>query len=443
MSCIIHYNQFERGEKLVDVTEQTFATLVECKSIRESLGGDNHHIQQCKFIPDTFNQELKYHRQCYQKFTYAKTLAKRKICKEPRKQRLSNRFVADSQNEAKRRKVELSTLFPEHCMFCEKVRITVNKKEQYPKRIETKIAENSVLNAANLRSDVTMLGMINGIDLIAKEFRKHEKCYRDYTRVLFETSTNRTGEEVYDKGNFLDVCSVIDNDVLAERKCISMQTLINIYGIGDGTKQYRRLLKNRLMNKYGNDIIFLSPEYHSTQVIISRKCLECSTISKSIEYSNEFILKKASSLLKQTVADKLAATNETAWPPTVKDLQGDDRKPPTELKQFFKYLFYKENSSSNMASRVERWINSLCSDVMFMFSRGKFLSLKHVSLGLGMHSITGKKEPIVTLHKLGHSISYDQVARIETAQAELVNHLQNSSLELPLQPAFVGAKVTE
>ena len=153
---------------------------------------------------------------------------------------------------------------------------------------------------------------------------------------------------------FLEVCSVIDNDVLIEYKCISMQTLINIYGIGDGTKQYRRWLKNRLTRKYGDDLIFLSPEYHSTQVVICRKCLECSTMSKSIEYSNELILTRAASLLKQTVTEKLDATNETSWPPTVKDLQGDDRKPPIELKQFFKYLFNKENSSNNTAGRVER-----------------------------------------------------------------------------------------
>ena len=36
------------------------------------------HIQQCHNISDIFIDELVYHRKCYQKFTYSKTLIWRK-----------------------------------------------------------------------------------------------------------------------------------------------------------------------------------------------------------------------------------------------------------------------------------------------------------------------------------------------------------------------------
>ena len=149
MSCIIHYHQYSSDEKLVFVTEKTFVTLVECKSIRESLGGDNHHIEQCDLIPETFNQELKISSTMLTKIYICQNFSQKETIKRTKAEATtSNRVVACR-------------------MFCENVCITVNKKEQYPKRIESKLAENSVHTSANLRSDFTMLGMIDGIDLIA------------------------------------------------------------------------------------------------------------------------------------------------------------------------------------------------------------------------------------------------------------------------------------
>ena len=40
--------------------------------------------------------------------------------------------------------------------------------------------------AARLKSDEGMLLEIHEVDLIAKEFKKHDKCDRDYTRLIYE-----------------------------------------------------------------------------------------------------------------------------------------------------------------------------------------------------------------------------------------------------------------
>ena len=64
---------------------------------------------------------------------------------------------------------------------------------------------------------------------------------------------------------------------------------------------------------------------------------------------------------------------------------------------------------------------------------GKFISAKHASIGLGLHSITGMKIPITIMERLRHSIMYDQVNQIETAQAELVQCFQSLNLNLPSQ----------
>ena len=50
-SCIIHYDFLSTSDKLTSLSEVSFQTLTECKKIRESLGGENHHEEQCKGIP--------------------------------------------------------------------------------------------------------------------------------------------------------------------------------------------------------------------------------------------------------------------------------------------------------------------------------------------------------------------------------------------------------
>ena len=53
---------------------------------------------------------------------------------------------------------------------------------------------------------------------------------------------------------------------------------------------------------------------------------------------------------------------------------------------------------------------------------------------MGLHSITGQKLPIQMLSRLGHSVDYNTVCEIETAQAEIA--LKNVEVNpLKLRPA--------
>jgi hypothetical protein len=50
-----------------DSCPNTFETLLEWKKIRESLGSENHHVDQCNKIPENLGEiEYFYHRKCFQ-----------------------------------------------------------------------------------------------------------------------------------------------------------------------------------------------------------------------------------------------------------------------------------------------------------------------------------------------------------------------------------------
>ena len=61
--------------------------------------------------------------------------------------------------------------------------ITVKGRKQFPKTLKTAQACETVKLAAKLQKDEELLCAIVEEDLIAKEFKMHAKCCRDYTRI--------------------------------------------------------------------------------------------------------------------------------------------------------------------------------------------------------------------------------------------------------------------
>ena len=115
--------------------------------------------------------------------------------------------------------------------------------------------------AAELRNYESMIAAIANESLIAKEFKKHYQCYRDYTRIVptnnSESSFNK--ERIYEKGDYKAVCQITDKEILRNHKCISMDVSLEKYGIGLSSKlQYRNLLKNRLIATYGCYLFLLN-----------------------------------------------------------------------------------------------------------------------------------------------------------------------------------------
>ena len=84
--------------------------------------------------------ELVYHRECYQKFTYTKTLLKRKSQENLATPRLSKRVRMTPESKTS---VTKKQLFPSCCYFCKKNRITVNKSEEKPTNILTNETQES------------------------------------------------------------------------------------------------------------------------------------------------------------------------------------------------------------------------------------------------------------------------------------------------------------
>ena len=96
---------------------------------------------------------------------------------------------------------------------------------------------------------------------------------------------------------------------------------------------------------------------------------------------------KTAELFHKRVLDAISTSSDMSRPPDVDSLK--KCKPPETLEAFYRNLlgFNKQTEKS------VRIVNSLCSDVLYNISNGKFLTLKHTTIGLGLHSLTGMKAP--------------------------------------------------
>ena len=149
------------------------------KSIRESLAGKNNHADHCQLIPEEIDpvQHGIHLVPCCKKFTLI--LSKEK-----------DRSSANSNNEGlvteprlKRAKIShVSNVYPMECNFCKNYRKMKKNKIHFPKTVRTDKAVQTIKDAAESKEDQSLYFEIKDADLIAREFKYHEHCYKGYTR---------------------------------------------------------------------------------------------------------------------------------------------------------------------------------------------------------------------------------------------------------------------
>ena len=66
---------------------------------------------------------------------------------------------------------------------------------------------------------------------------------------------------------------------------------------------------------------------------------------------------------------------------------------------------------------LKRKILSICQDIVFLVSRGRKYTPKHVGIGVTVHQATRSKDLVQLLHAAGYSISYETVLRLDNAIA--------------------------
>ena len=137
--------------------------------------------------------------------------------------------------------------------------------------------------------------------------------------------------------------------------------------------------------------------------MISKKYLETQTMPQVLGSSESNTIKKPQLFFVKLSRRLLTNQRHCHGPSTIESLRKDDRNAPDILKLFYENLLSPANVHHGTSLTAERLIDSFSQDIMYAVSKREFLTLKHGSVGLVLHNLTGQKFPLHVLSRLGIS----------------------------------------
>ena len=161
-----------------------------------------------------------------------------------------------------------------------------------------------------------MMDAIDGVDIMLKNFRKHESCWRQYVSVL------RKVEKVKTEDPYYVVRMAIQETVLGRKICMSLDTLLELLGITKHDASTRKVMKKWVKRNFEHEVMFLSGEEKKGQLIISKTCLDdigrgVKVLHNTVPLTNETSLRHASLVLRRMILHHTENSSPLPWPPRV------------------------------------------------------------------------------------------------------------------------------
>ena len=276
-------------------------------------------------------------------------------------------------------------LYPKECNICSKFRVQHRNKKFEPYKIATYDTQRTIKAAANAK-DKKLYSEIESLDLIAKEFKVHAHCYQNFTRGFSDgssTSSSTKTAPAYDSGDFDAVKEIISNEVISLGKAVSMKNLHVVYGLSIEDTRYRSKLKQRIINLFGDKLLFLNPSVGNGEVVVSAECLDGGS------FCEQDVIKKAANIIRDRILKKFKDVAELNWPPTTEELSSNARQPPDLVYTFLNHLMKLDGNHASLSYNPARLVESYAHDLVHGVTRGKVMQKKHFLLGLGLHNLTG------------------------------------------------------
>ena len=382
----------------------------------------NHHKKQCDSVPENIDQSKHgiHLEPCYKKCVLI-------LSQEKASSNEENSFLVPLGQSASRLiKVLRAISILKNACFA---RGTVKHKgkEHIPLTITTMSAVAKIKEAAESKNE-SLYYEIKDVDLIAKKFKYHAFCYKDFVRQERPSQCQGQADSGSLKGDFEALIDCIQKIALSQNQAVSMSLLHEMYGIHKQDTRYRNKLKNRIQSYFPEKLFFVSVSKTVPEVVISKEGINSHTL-----FNNpDFVIKKASESLRSDILDYAKNMPTLKWPPYIEDLTSEAMQPPQSLVLFLSQLLKANQHFESYA--VKRLVESYSSDLIHGVTRGKVLTAKHFVLSLGLHNITGQKKPVQIINRLGHCLEYNVTCEIETAHAEASQQQYADSGVLPVRP---------
>ena len=320
-------------------------------------------------------------------------------------------------------------------MFCDKtIKTCANGTKEYLGIIQTKQAEQKIIDVANTLMLTNVLVKIAGIDLIAKEAKFHHSC-RAQLAIKSDRrkkSLSPIPEEPVNIALPLEcVCDYVEREVIKSKRPEHLTSIYDRYNdicteleiIPSITKvqYFGEVLKKRFPDR----IILHSPACKMSGVIVHSSDIDYASIKVVYDFksSPEGQVTQAALLLRQALrkVEKEPLTD----PLTIDALEKGEGTPPGLVKTFFGVLLGGPDSRMHSES-VKHRADSISHDALFIVKHGVLKPAKHILTAMSLKSLTGSKKIITMLNKFGSCLNYHAVEELETELAHAILERQLS-----------------
>lgn len=382
-------------------------------------------------LPEQYTAEIGYHYECRRKYTKIHRIVKPEES-EPEKRKSQRLEVVEkkSNDESNNGLTFNSTtpgLFPNNrCQLCPlKGPKTINGRREFVSICQTDLAAANVLKAAEEKDDAALLTQIRGVDLKAKEAHWHKSCYKKYIQCLQpdrektdKSTADRTNDALLANKAFELLRSYIQYNIIDLE---SSEKLSDLYSrFMNSLKQLKsdviyqqRYLREKIEKQFPDSLKFVK---HSNKegLVVSHISL---SDSEALRYADlDHISSKEVAIhfrrLMWKYATECPRLSSKLTPESLN--KGDDIAPYlSEIKRFL-CIFCGVENPEKLSPHLERRIDSLLDEMVFIASNGRIKPGKHIVMGLSVKSMTGCVKLITILNRLGSSISATFVDQFET-----------------------------
>uniref|UniRef100_UPI00358F0FB3 uncharacterized protein n=1 Tax=Myxine glutinosa TaxID=7769 RepID=UPI00358F0FB3 len=354
--CVIHCSD-DDSNLISPQNFESWKTLLRAAEIRQHAS----LLDIAKGLCEGEIPQVQYHRKCRSIFTMKKLLDA--IVKKG----TSVDSVEDSSRRPSRTAPELSRVYPDKCIFCEKS----SKYLKGQKTRETLVqcsevrAGDQIRKAATRKLDHSILA-ITSRKLVAAEGHYHRSCYRAYTRVNFAANMD-VGEgqednteaqyEVAERDSYEQLFSYIRNEMFPNPEVLPMtdlmsrlQTYMESFGVNQVRDSTKKHLRHTLEHELAGSLhIFPNDKGKLLVYPDSLSMLELAKTTHSLK--TELQHARAAKCENVITKSALQIRNEIkkqdssqVWPPNVKQ---DKTIIPETLTQFLQALLSGDSECTN------------------------------------------------------------------------------------------------
>lgn len=434
--CVIHIDQ-DTTDPIIHFTEETWAKVQTAKITRLKNIGSSKYSTLCHELGSEYNAKTDgYHSKCYKNFTATKKTKESSVSIVPI---YSGVLRSDASSSVSTPSEVLDAV----CIFCDHERKKIKGKHEYLSNVETFEAQETIKDSANILEDVEFLAKYESLDFIAKEAKYHESCKKNYiarSERIRKTSSAKKTELAEERNVHADAFKLlseyISSFIINEQRCEFISSLLDQYrsimtgfGIVDSSYTLQKL-SERILDSFGSKLSISKSSNKEGTVLHLTSISSKEAVDSALELakSGTHTITRAALKLRGIILDLMRASSKLPLMMTAEDIRKGQADIPLEVLKFFRVLSTGSEKPGPSESRSERYAWSAASDALFATSNGQLKPGKHLTLGIGVKSITGSKKVVNVLNHFGQCIHYNTCEEIET---ELARSIQSKNKSTP------------